>query len=174
MQLLTSLLDRLPQQGSNSNSIPLFFALDEISNLAIDSKPTVFLALRRVIILLNKLPVWTFTLSTQSPFQLVSPSVADDPLSRVTKRQLERVTHSIPLLWILRQAGCCVSKDERLSLPLAEFSKIFHIVTFGRPLQVTYSNSSSAALRRSIRFKLLCTQKYILKDRNHLLAILAN
>jgi len=95
---LTALASRL--QTVSIGKIPLFFAFDEVSNLAADGR----LALGRVVRLLRKLPVWAFALSTQPALEHVSPSVANDRSSRVTTGDLKRIPPSTHLHWMLKPA----------------------------------------------------------------------
>jgi hypothetical protein len=170
---LTDLLGRLPKP-TKANRIPLFFAFDEVSNLEVEGRPTIYLALRRVCRLLSTLPVWTFVLSTQSPLHLISPSTADDPSSRVSKRELDRVIpfYSFPLD-VEASRLLSADKDSQLSLSLDKLSEISHLVTLGRPLWLVHRGDSNSTVRAVAAYKLLCAPKYNPENRDHLFAVLA-
>ena len=171
---LTSLVSRL--KGTANTEIPLFFAFDEVSNLAMHGLgPKVFEALRRVIRLLRALPVWTFVLSTQSALDSVAPAIENDPSARVIKGLLQRHTAfcEFPLNV---EAGRRLWADwkRQLSLPLDNFATISHILSFGRPLWMGYIDGRSEVVRPAVMYKLLGGRKYNPSEKNQLLAVLAN
>jgi hypothetical protein len=158
--------------GDSADGLPVFFAFDEVSNLVVAGDQKVFLALKRVIRLLCNLPVWMFALSTQSTLERVSPSIADDPSFRVTRRMLDRVTPFYSFVLDMEATRLMSLNNLGLSLSLEQIGTTAHLVTFGRPLWLAYHKATTNVVRRAVTFKLLATHVYNPKDRNHVLAVL--
>lgn len=173
--LIIPLSNLAMQLKTDTTMVPLFFIFDEISNLIVDQRPTVYLAFRRVTRLFNKLLVWSFVLSTQSQPYHISPAAAEDRSSRVSHRLLERCEpfHAFPLdVEADRLFG--IDKNGQMAIPLAQFSRKEHVTTFGRPLWMAYKDETCEAIRGIVGDKLLCTTKpYYPGNKNHLLAVLS-
>jgi hypothetical protein len=126
--------------------------------------------------LLTPLPIWTFGLSTQPPLQTFSPAVAEDPSTRIMKSSLERVDPFYSFSLDVEARRLFIeTKAERLALPLESFGEIAHMVTFGRPLWLAYSNATVKSIRPLVKGKLLCAApKYDPKNVNHVFAVLSH
>ncbi|KAF8537370.1 hypothetical protein BDD12DRAFT_982204 [Trichophaea hybrida] len=115
----------LLKPGTESDEYPvkLFFMFDEVSNLVVDKKATVYTALRRVLRLVSDKPVWTFLLSTNSPLSYIAPAAYDNSSLRVQESNLPTIAPFYSFALDLAANGMMQTNSAlQLENPLHEFS----------------------------------------------------
>lgn len=131
-----------------------------------------YLALRRVIRLLRKLPIWAFFLSTQSALHYIVTSSEKDVSNKNAYTKIAPF-FSFPFDMDLDRK---LSEDlnGELERSLAGFSTVDHMTSMGRPLWNAFKQDDYEDIVAFVQRKLLNSITFDTTDRNQVLALLSN
>jgi hypothetical protein len=169
------LLRDLPH--SDVQGCDAFFVVDEVSLLdKIDRR--LFPALRRILRLLQALPIWTFVLDTTSGLAALAPADEHDGSSRVIDGGLDRVNPFFALsmdVELHRRLQEPELKRKELQKCLSEYGTVAHMSLLGRPLWAIYRELDANKVRSVALVKLLGGRKiYDPNSKDHVFALLAS
>jgi hypothetical protein len=164
--------------GKSGGDPLLFLAFDEAANLFKSDDDVRFAALRRVLRVLNQLPIWSLFLSTKSRIEYFSPPEKDDPSGRIRNQGLVRLNPFIGIeldVEASRRLADPALCPQELAKPLCEFATAGHMTMFGRPLWLVYAGKSYEEIRGMATYKLLCGRSdYSPSNKHHVFAAMAS
>ena len=148
------LLETLAIAHKDNSSALCLWVFDEVANMNAEYLTT----LRRTILIFQKLPMWTFLLSTNSAIGRLITAQHDDPSARVRSLQLNRFLPFLALpvdIEYNRRLSDPSLRTIELYKPMNQFATVDHMTCFGRPLWGSYISADVKEIQEFVEYKLL-------------------
>ena len=139
----------------------MMWIFDEAANLDMPDELAApnFTALRRVLLIFSKYPIWSLFLSTNSMVRRFAAGSAVEKSDRVFNRELRLFPpfFGLPMdVELKRRLEDDSVREGELRRPMVEFASVEHMTLFGRPLWRAYADQPVNKVREFVQHKLLC------------------